>query len=205
MSVLIDGTGKPFEVTLQGEASYAVNVHSHPGSCEEAGEVATRNFYRKREEALRLYHEHSGLVRMVAMRMRWKDGKSDGIEGAGFDALLRAAEAFDESRDIRFTTFAERCIRNAFLDLARKTLRTEPQPPEEEEIVEHMQALDVQHMLSGLDEYDRVLLKARFWYELSFQEIASTLGIAKGTAHAHVAKALTRARIALEDRDRVLG
>jgi len=70
-----------------------------------------------------LVHEHLRLVRHVVRRMAMRIPSHvplDDLVAAGTEGLLRAAERFDESRGVAFSTFAGCSIRGAVLDALRE-------------------------------------------------------------------------------------
>lgn len=55
-----------------------------------------------------------------------KDRYKEDIISEGMLGLVKAADSFDESRGVRFSTYATMCIRNAMLMFIRKTKKHDP-------------------------------------------------------------------------------
>ena len=79
---------------------------------------------RDTEAETRMLLENDGLIIQMAMDIKARRGivSSDGIDEddlmqVGRIAMLNAARSFDESRNVRFSTFACETIRNALTDL----------------------------------------------------------------------------------------
>ena len=69
----------------------------------------------------RIARDNLGLVWHCAIKyQRYVGGVVDDLIGAGFQGLMVAAERFDESRGIKFSTFAWPWIRNRILEYVRK-------------------------------------------------------------------------------------
>ena len=62
--------------------------------------------------------EHEGLIFYTLDMLNCKH--TDEAISVGYEALWRAIETFDETLEIRFSTYAVTCIRNAIWDMYRK-------------------------------------------------------------------------------------
>jgi RNA polymerase sigma factor (sigma-70 family) len=73
------------------------------------------------EEQQELATHHLSLARALAGRMRYAwPGAQDEFESAALLALVQAAQAFDPTRGVKFTTFAHHRISGALRDLRRE-------------------------------------------------------------------------------------
>jgi len=70
-----------------------------------------------------LIEEHKGLVHWQAHRYAWSGAAHDDLVQEGILGLMRAAELFDESRGVKFSTYATWWVRQKIGGFARKHVK----------------------------------------------------------------------------------
>lgn len=87
----------------------------------------------KRDTTEQLIIKHEGLVYYTLDMLNCK--YSDEAISVGYEALWRAIETFDKSKNIKFSTYAVTCIRNAIWDM----FRTQKEVSDHEIFIEDLQ------------------------------------------------------------------
>jgi len=137
--------------------------------------------------------------------------------GEGYKALIKAADTFDKSKGIEFSTYAVNCIlneMNMWIRANKKRYAHEKRLSyRDSTVVEHgATANNAVHMdeppdetgimlsnvvasaLGKLDERDQTLLRLRFYDDKTYDEIGEAMGFSHQAAHQAVARAVARMR-----------
>lgn len=125
------------------------------------------------------------------------------------DAFLKAWNALPDWRpEARFSTWLYQIARNSALDLLRRRQRVEfvsfdsetsdlalhdPAPPPEEQFAGRQRLGLLERALGALPVEQREILLLRELQDMSYAEIAATLGINEGTVKSRLARARTAA------------
>lgn len=88
----------------------------------------------KRDTTEQLIIKHEGLVFYTMDMLNCKH--TDEAISVGYEALWRAIETFDNSKNVKFSTYAVTCIRNAIWDM----YRTQKEVSEHEIFIEDLQS-----------------------------------------------------------------
>lgn len=160
-----------------------------------------RHLNKAAELRNRIVEANLRLVPAVARPFREPGVSIDDLVSAGHLPLIRAAELFDISRGLRFSTYASNAVRNHFLRLRmqrarRRRLQTQASPEllneapdrrapaaDAEQRQRHEQSL-ANRLLGELPPRERRILAARFGLEgreraQTFREIADQFGLSK--------------------------
>lgn len=138
---------------------------------------------------------HEGLA--LALARRFSDCNAEELaEERGRPCLERCASHFDPSRGAEFATYAYTALLREY-GRARRTLESLPDedeiPSDEDETSDDEL---VQLIVRSLDEYDREILRLRFWFGMTYLEIGEAAGVGKATAFKDVSRAIERCRVA---------
>ena len=163
-----------------------------------------------------LVKTHLGLVSQMAkylMKMNehcdWMT--EDDLTGAGYEALVAAARAFDASREASFKTYATTCIKNAMVaeirnmfpvklndKLTKKRLVRNDEPEGDAEVDELARLLEhweweqrkqhetVAEAMSGLTPDERWLIRCYYGFDsdpMTLQDIAGLLSVSPQAVH----------------------
>lgn len=116
-------------------------------------------------------------------------------------ALARAYARWPSVRDGNPEAYVRRSMLNAYLDWwRRRRWRELPEaaagagPASEDPAVEVVRRDAVQRALACLTRRERAVVVLRYWFDLSEEQIAAELGIARGTVKSTNARALQRLR-----------
>ena len=145
--------------------------------------------------------EHLGLVRYIANKYPNMD--FDDAVSAGSLGLVKAADTFDESKGIKFATYAARCINNEILMEFRKNkkhrgvlsidfaINNEGEEYNAAEFTEELgyydddrlereaELIDLRTAVSKLNERERQIIELRYYGEKSQKQAADLLGISQ--------------------------
>jgi RNA polymerase sigma-70 factor, ECF subfamily len=129
-------------------------------------------------------------------------GPSSDAEDAAQEATLRAWRNSARCRESRQAWLATIARREALrLAAARKPLPLEsaPEPAAPSPEGEVLERIAVRQALGGMAQRDRTVLFARYWRDLTQDQLAVLLGIPDGTAKVRLHRARAQVRQALSD------
>lgn len=146
-------------------------------------------------------HTNRGLCWTVlhGMARRGHFTDTDWPDTIGLDALHRASRAWDGYTSA-FSTYAYRAVLYAYIQASKKHrvtyvsdkyLNSFPAPIDSDE---HDTSDHIQYLLSQLCEMDRLVIIARFYGGMTYEEMADELGLVKATVHGYVKSALKKMR-----------
>lgn len=155
-----------------------------------------------------LVHRHQDRVFRFLLRML---GNRDEAMDLTQDAFLKAWNALPDWRpEARFTTWLLQIARNTALDLLRRRQRIEfapldsetasdevgdPAPSPEKQFADRQRLSLLQRALDALPADQREILLLRELEDMSYAELALTLGINEGTVKSRLARARAAALI----------
>lgn len=140
----------------------------------------------------------------TAKRLASSFGDPDLAWDVGVDVLIRCARAWDRDRGVKFTTYAWGALVSSYRrELGRRARKPAcidfaDEPEYVNGKVERETVESVQYVMGQLGPYDAMILRLRYWYGVSFRDLARVMGTGVGTAHGDVAKALARCRKILD-------
>lgn len=132
------------------------------------------------------------LVTAVVNRMPYSNQEKEDMLSIGTIGLIKAVDRFDELRQVRFTTYAAKCIENEVRYYIRRERQKGCLLLEEnrmtdirnslEEMSRREEEQDLQDAIQRLKEWDRILIDLQFGFSgpaLSQQEAANYLGVSQ--------------------------
>jgi len=142
-------------------------------------------------------------------------GNAEDAEDAAQEAFLRAYVALSTFQlGRKFSSWLLAIASNLCVDLLRRRryawmsledISFRLASPAEEparDVLRQEQAGQIQHLLSRLPEKYRLVLILRYWYDLSYEEIATTTGLTLNTVKTRLHRARNMLARALEEEER---
>ena len=146
--------------------------------------------------------DNLGLVRHIAQKFLSTGIEFDELISEGTVGLVKAANTYDESKGIKFATYACRCITNEILMFLRKAKKYQSDMPltwinsegddfEITEVFAHLanydnycfedyeERRDLRDAVARLGERDRQIIEMRYYQEKTQGEISEILGISQ--------------------------
>ena len=160
-------------------------------------------------ERNQLVENHLRNVEAAARRLKVYGALRDELLSAGYEALVRAGDRFDPTRNVTFTTFAFHPVLGSMYDHLRThaTWAAKHVHIESEEVEvsapasaeRKMLTAQVLATLNSLPSLPRDIITARFLEEETLSSIGARLGISKTRVSIHLSRALQLLRKKLDD------
>ena len=141
-----------------------------------------------------LFERYKDRVFSIALQFTANEADARDITQQVFLKLLTRIDQYDESA--AFSTWLYRVVTNACIDAQRRSRRLtfvsesaddalpdlpDPQPTREQTLVDGVERSSVQTAVRSLAPKLRMAVLLRYYEELSYEEMATTLGVSKGT------------------------
>ena len=148
--------------------------------------------------AAELFERHWQQAWRVAVAVTQNREHADDATQQAFERAFRAIARFDGRSS--FATWLHRIVVNQALNTVRQERRrAEPVDAGRHGFGTADESFDeLAEALAALSEERRLVLVLRYWLDLTPPEIAELLGIATGTVHSRLARALKDLRLELE-------
>jgi RNA polymerase sigma factor (sigma-70 family) len=160
-------------------------------------------------ERNQLVENHLRNVEAAARRMKVYGALRDELVSAGYEALVRAGDRFDPTRNVTFTTFAFHPVLGSMYDHLRTHARWAAKhvaiDSEEVEVSapasaeRQMLTAQVLATLNSLPSLPRDIITARFLEEETLSSIGARLGMSKTHVSIQLGRALQLLREKLDD------
>jgi RNA polymerase sigma factor (sigma-70 family) len=176
---------------IDGRAYFANHVLEKPPTRRfAAAQEEIDLFHERRILVWKQVEENMGLAFKVAFHMGLDE---EAVYAVGIKALVRAVRSYDPEKS-KFSTYAWNALRREYNAYRCQSTR-EVHLPEHMDFAYTEQETDdsIQYILNKLSEYDRTLLILYYLKGFTYEQIANAFGVAKGTIHTHMQKALRRA------------
>ncbi|MBN1327178.1 MAG: sigma-70 family RNA polymerase sigma factor [Candidatus Cloacimonetes bacterium] len=146
--------------------------------------------------------EYLPLVRSIAARYNKLGIPQEDLEQEGMIGLLEAADKFDVSREVKFSTYATYWIKKRILEAVSKEKKTSFHQVELNEELTSDKDIPVQEKKwkpldfpEDMPENEKLVIKFLYEDQLTLKEISDQLGISRERVRQLKEKALRRMRI----------